>query len=84
MKIKHGKFLKKCIISLIFRFTSFISNHLNGFYRSSYLDEASNQTRHLAVTHFEPHHARQAFPCLDEPDMKAEFTVSITTTSKIL
>ncbi|KAI8847833.1 peptidase family M1-domain-containing protein [Chytridium lagenaria] len=33
--------------------------------------------RHLAATHFEPFGARLAFPCLDEPHLKAEFIVTV-------
>jgi aminopeptidase N len=58
-------------------FTSALNDKLVGFYRSTYVDEASGETRLLAVTQFEDIHARRAFPCLDEPNMKAVFNIKL-------
>jgi aminopeptidase N len=58
-------------------FTSYLNDYLVGFYRSEY--KVGEETKYLAVTQFESHYARQAFPCLDEPDKKATFSVKLTT-----
>ena len=53
-----------------------ISDGLVGFYRSTYT-AADGTTATLAATQFEAPHARRAFPCFDEPDMKATFGVTL-------
>lgn len=47
-----------------------------GFYRSSYRGAQGEQIW-LATTQFQPHHARHAFPCYDEPQIRATFSVEI-------
>lgn len=57
------------------RYSAIVQTNMAGFYRSDYLDEGIK--KHMLSTQFEATDARRAFPCLDEPDRKATFDVSI-------
>ncbi|EDW53342.1 GM12250 [Drosophila sechellia] len=59
------------------RFSSTLSDRLEGYYRSSYVDPVANETRWISITHFEPASARLAFPCFDEPGYKAPFSITL-------
>ena len=58
------------------RFSGQLNDMLRGFYRSKFRAEGGKETW-LAATQFESTDARRAFPCWDEPDMKATFAVTI-------
>ena len=61
---------------LFLEFRGRLSDQLQGFYRSTYKDDAG-QTHVIATTQFESTDARRAFPCWDEPDLKAVFGVTL-------
>ncbi|XP_058836977.1 uncharacterized protein LOC131693281 [Topomyia yanbarensis] len=61
---------------LTITFNGRLSNNEDGFYISSYTDDTGS-TKYLATTQFESTSARMAFPCYDEPDLKATFVIRI-------
>ncbi|MFI5353834.1 MAG: M1 family metallopeptidase, partial [Candidatus Binatales bacterium] len=61
-------------LTIVFR--GILNDKLHGFYRSQYKDSAG-QTHRVAATQFEATDARRAFPCWDEPALKASFKVSL-------
>jgi len=61
---------------LFHKFTGTLNENMAGFYRSSYKDEKGNE-KYMATTQMEPTDARRAFPCFDEPALKATFTVTL-------
>ncbi|KAJ7134962.1 leucyl aminopeptidase [Mycena crocata] len=48
---------------------------MTGYYMSAW--EQDGQTKHYALTQFEPTDARAAFPCWDEPLLKATFGITM-------
>jgi puromycin-sensitive aminopeptidase len=62
--------------TLAIEWTGTLDGPLVGFYRSRFTDgEGVEQT--IASTQFEATDARRAFPCWDEPDLKAVFSVTL-------
>ena len=70
-------------VDLELRFTGELNDKLRGFYRSKYTAEGGEE-RYLATTQFEATDARRAFPCWDEPAMKASFNVTLVIPSDLV
>ena len=58
-------------------YTAYLKDNLRGFYRSVYHDVETNTTEYIAVTQFQAADARRAFPCFDEPGLKATYEVCL-------
>src|SRR3989344_1498732 len=71
--------LPKDTLKLKVLFRGILNDRMHGFYRSSFQHEG--KTKHIATTQFESTDARRAFPCFDEPAMKASFEISLTVPS---
>lgn len=64
------------IYNLSMQFVGILNDELHGFFRTSYFNEKKERVW-LAATHFEATWARRAFPCWDEPALKATFAIAI-------
>nr|XP_033775373.1 aminopeptidase Ey-like isoform X2 [Geotrypetes seraphini] len=56
-------------------FTGELADDLAGFYRSEYKEDG--ETKVIATTQMQAADARKAFPCFDEPAMKATFNITL-------
>ncbi|XP_039305281.1 glutamyl aminopeptidase-like isoform X2 [Solenopsis invicta] len=71
------------LYNLNLEFDGNLKDKIVGFYSSKYKIDKSDtrpeneKTRYIATTKFEPTYARQAFPCFDEPNFKAKFSVKL-------
>uniref|UniRef100_A0A8C2DAZ5 Aminopeptidase n=1 Tax=Cyprinus carpio TaxID=7962 RepID=A0A8C2DAZ5_CYPCA len=61
---------------LTLHFQGWLNGSLVGFYRTTYRE--NGVTKKIAATDHEPTDARKSFPCFDEPNKKATYTISIT------
>ncbi len=52
-----------------------ITDHMHGLYPCYYTHDGVK--KELYATQFESHHAREVFPCVDEPEAKATFQLTI-------
>ena len=81
--VAFEKFLAKgSKAQLEMKFIGDLNDKMAGFYRSTYKNHDGTQGI-LATTQMEPTDARRAFPCFDEPALKAEFTITLIADKKL-
>ncbi len=61
--------------TVILDFEGQITRPMNGIYPCFFTHKG--QEKKLIATQFESHHAREAFPCIDEPEAKATFDLTL-------
>jgi len=66
---------------IVLGFEGTITDAMHGLYPCYY--EHNGVKKELLATQFESHHAREVFPCIDEPEAKATFDVTLTTEQDI-
>lgn len=62
-------------VAIDIEFTGVLNDKLRGFYRSTYRDDGVEHV--IACTQMQATDCRRAFPCFDEPDFKAVFSVTL-------
>lgn len=65
----------KYVVTL--EFSGKITRPMDGVYPCFF--EHDGKQKQLIATQFESHHAREAFPCIDEPEAKATFDLTLNT-----
>ena len=71
-----SRFEKEENAKLRIEFEGKIADDLKGIYASKYLSNSGKEEK-LISTQFEPTDARNAFPCIDEPNYKAKFNLTL-------
>ena len=62
-------------VTISINFSLKLTDAMHGIYPCYFTVDGKRQQ--ILATQFESHHAREAFPCIDEPEAKATFSVAI-------
>lgn len=69
-------------VQITIKFSLALTDAMHGIYPCYY--QHQGQKCELYATQFESHHAREAFPCVDEPEAKATFAISILSNEPVV
>ena len=81
VNIEKLNFKKGDKIQLKIEFSGKITDAMHGLYPCYYKEKG--EKKELFATQFESHHAREVFPCIDEPEAKATFSLEIRALSDL-
>ncbi len=68
--------------TITLEFNAPITRNMEGLYPCFFNHEGME--KNLLMTQLESHHAREVFPCIDEPEAKATFDLSLTTPKELV
>ena len=69
-------------VTISINFSLKLTDSMHGIYPCYFTLDVKRQE--LYATQFESHHAREAFPCIDEPEAKATFDISLVSDEPVL
>lgn len=75
--LKKTKESEASKVKVTMDFVGKLSKTMQGVYRGEYKDAENDATQYYVSTQFSPIDARKAFPCMDRPDKKANFSISV-------
>ncbi|CEP63784.1 arginine/alanine aminopeptidase LALA0_S09e02432g [Lachancea lanzarotensis] len=78
-----GFFKNQKTVTLDLTFTGILNDNMAGFYRAKYIDKKTGATKYMATTQMEATDARRAFPCFDEPNLKATFAITLVSSQHL-
>jgi aminopeptidase N len=77
VRLHSARMLYAGLYVVTMRFEAPIQDSMTGMYFCNY--EVDGKKQQVVGTQFESHFARQAFPCIDEPEAKATFDLTLLT-----
>jgi aminopeptidase N len=77
LRLHAGELLAAGRYTVTIHFEAPIQDSMHGAYFCNY--EADGEKKQLVATQFESHSAREVFPCIDEPEAKATFDLTMIT-----
>ena len=76
LRINLKEFIEIGSYKIFIQYKGILNEKLRGFYHSSFKD-AKGKLQSIATTQMESTDARRSFPCFDEPNYKAIFSITL-------